>query len=113
MLVRRRLDAWIRGGPAAVERAGGVPVPFYLHPDVRGVLDVSLVEAEVVWREGAASRVVLVGRVEGGLLVLRGCGVDAEVACRTLADLYKGVAALLERLGVSSEAALSAEVEVW
>jgi len=57
--------------------------------------------------------VVLVGRVEGGLLVLRGCSVDAEVACRTLADLYKGVAALLERLGVGSEAALSAEVEVW
>jgi len=50
MLVRRRLYPRVRDRPAAVERAGGVPVPFYLHPDVRGVLDVSLVEAEVVWR---------------------------------------------------------------
>jgi hypothetical protein len=38
----------------------------------------------------AVSKVVLVSKVKGGLLMLRGCGVDAEITCRALADIYKG-----------------------
>jgi hypothetical protein len=47
-------------------------------------------EAGVIWREETASKVVLVSKVKGGLLMLRSCDVDAEITCRALADIYKG-----------------------
>lgn len=44
----------------------------------------------MIWRKETASKVVLVSKVKGGLLMLRSCDVDAEITCRVLADIYKG-----------------------
>ncbi len=48
----------------------------------------------MIWREETASKVVLVSKVKGGLLMLRRCDVDAEITCRALAGIYKGASVI-------------------
>ena len=104
-----RADAWPREELGTGE-VGGVKVVFSKHPDVDAA-DVEVVDADIYWRDGTVSRVVLCRGA--GEPVLRGCNVDAEVQCSSLSELCSGVLELLARLGVSRKTALAVEVQIW
>jgi hypothetical protein len=113
-----RAEAWMwaRETPAHEDDVNGVKVRFYKHPDVDAVDQIELVEAEVYWRDGTISQVVLSGRVVYDvepLLVLRGCNVDAEIRCGSFSCVYSGVLNLLARLGVDEKNAMAVEVQIW
>jgi len=115
---RLRAEAWLwaREKPVREDAVGGVKVSFYKHPDVDAVDQVELVEAEIYWRDGTISQVVLSGRVVYDVepvLVLMGCNVDAEIRCGSFECVYSGLINLLERLGVSEKTAMAVEVQIW
>jgi hypothetical protein len=109
---------WAREKPVHEDEVGGVKVRFYKHPDVDAVDQVELVDAEIYWRDGTISFLVLSGRVVYDvepLLVLRGCNVDVntEVRCGSFSCVYSGVISLLARLGVDEKTAMAVEVQIW
>jgi len=112
-----RAEAWLwaRERPAHEDAVNGVKVSFYKHPDV-DVDQIELVDAEIYWRDGTISNLVLCGRVVYDvepLLVLKGCNVDAEIRCGSFSCVYSGVLMLLARLGVDEKSALAVEVQIW
>jgi hypothetical protein len=114
--VRAEAYTWMREKAVHEDEVGGVRVRFYKNPDAAAVDQVEIVDAEVYWRDGTISRVVLSGRVVYDvepLLVLRGCNVDAEIRCGSFSCVYSGILDLLARLGVSDRTAMAVEVQIW
>ena len=115
---RLRAEAWIwtRERPVHEDDVHGVKVRFYKHPDVDAVDQIELVEAEIYWRDGTISQVVLCGRViydVEPLLVLKGCNVGAEIRCASFSCVYGGILDLLARLGVDEKTAMAVEVQMF
>jgi hypothetical protein len=113
---RLRADVWPSGEPVHEDEVEGVKVSFYKHPDTTAVDQIELVEAEIYWRDGTVSRVILRGSVlydVEPVLALRGCNVDAEIRCSSFSCVHSGILNLLARLGVDERSAMAVEVQIW
>jgi len=115
---RARAEAWMwaRERPAHEDVVNGVRVRFYKHPDTDAVDQIELVDAEIYWRDGTISQVVLCGRViydVEPVLTLVGCNVGAEIRCASFSCVYGGILDLLARLGVDEKTAMAVEVQVF